>query len=46
MYQKIILKILGLFDFFHQKKINNFLKKKDIKNSKFFLMSGPTKAKL
>jgi len=28
MYQKIILKILGLFDFFYQKKINNFLKQK------------------
>ena len=46
MYQKIILKILGLFDFFHQKKLIIFLKKKDIKNLKFFLMLGLTKAKL
>ena len=36
MYQKIILKILGLFDFFHQKKINNFLKKKGYKKFKIF----------
>ena len=43
MYQKIILKILGLFDFFHQKKINNFLKKKGYKKFKIFFDVGAHK---
>ena len=40
MYQKIILKILGLFDYFHQKKIFNFLKKQKLKNINIFLDVG------
>ena len=40
MYQKIILKILGLFDFFHQKKIINFIKKKGFKKFKVFIDVG------
>mgnify|MGYP001167740950 FL=1 len=43
MYQKIILKILGLFDFFHQKKINNFLKQKGYKKFKIFFDVGAHK---
>ena len=43
MYQKIILKILGLFDFFYQKKINNFLKKKKYKKFKIFFDVGAHK---
>ena len=40
MYQKIILKILGLFDFFHQKKIINFIKKKGFKKFEVFIDVG------
>ena len=43
MYQKIILKILGLFDFFHQKKINNFLKQKGYKKFQIFFDVGAHK---
>ena len=43
MYQKIILKILGLFDFFHQKKINDFLKQKGYKKFQIFFDVGAHK---
>ena len=43
MYQKIILKILEIFDFFYQKKINNFLKQKGYKKFKIFFDVGAHK---
>ena len=43
MNQTIILKILELFDFFHQKKINNFLKKKGYTKFKVFFDVGAHK---
>ena len=38
--QTIFLYILKLFDYFHQKKIFNFLKKKKLKNINIFLDVG------
>ena len=43
MYQKIILKILEIFDFFYQKKINNFLKQSGYTKFKIFFDVGAHK---
>ena len=43
MLKYFVLKILGVFDFYHQLKIFRFLKKKDLKNFNIFFDIGAHK---